>query len=175
MLLPTRLIWTLWFFLSKTQLRLIAIEAAARLSMRGAGMIHSEISMYRAYQAQNLALAAPSKSLKLVTPERSHLLFGRNGKTLGLSTSEAGFVRSWYRRWAFIGVTAAQLAVAHKWPLEEQEEDTEELEEGDERKIGLVVQRAVLLDDLLATPISVLEASDPAQEFWQDFADDMQT
>lgn len=139
-------------------------------------MVRSEISMYRAYQAQKLALASRSKSLKLVTPERSHLLFeGTGGKTLGLSTSEAGFVRSWYRRWAFIGVTAAQVAVAHKWPLEEPEEETEELREGDEQKIGLVVQRAVLLDDLLADPASVLEPSDPAQEFWEDFAEDMQT
>lgn len=173
MVLLGRLIGTLWNIFSRTQLRLLAVEGATRLCMRGAGMIRNEIFMYRAYQARKLAAASQPKSLKLVTPQKSHLLFQGNPGILDSSTSEAGFLRSWSRRWAFVGVTAAQLAVALRWPLEEPEEEMDEEDAEEIGNIGLAVKRAVPLDDLLASAALVSEPWDPALEFWENFAEDL--
>lgn len=76
-----------------------------------------------------------------------------------------------------MGVTAAQLAVESRWPLEDSEEEDMIDNEADCEKVenvGLLVKRTERLEDLLASQVPVFQPSDLATEFWKDYAEEMQ-
>lgn len=178
-----RLIKTILYLASKTRLRLIAVEGAARLSIRGAETIRKEILLYKAYHARRLApLPQPqlksqslSRTLNLCAPRRSNTIPRGVSGTLDSTISEGRFPR-----WAaLVGVTAAQLAVAYKWPLEDSGEaedvvNAEAAVDGEE-KVGMTVKTVEHLDDLLAVKFPEIEPPDLAMEFWEDFGQDLQT
>lgn len=177
-----QLIRIIAYLTCKTQIRVIAVEVAARLSIRGAESIRNEISLYRAYLARRRAsLPQPQskpqslpRTLKFCAPRRSDILLGGSSGSSNLPTSEGRFPR-----WAaLVGLTAAQLAVAYKWPLEDSGEaeaviNSEATIHGEEQ-VGVFVKSVEHLADVLEVKHPEIELPDLAMEFWEDFAQDLQ-